>query len=83
MQTGVRLEKRMLKVLKALAEYHDITLGDLFEGMFLHALDGKTPFSKQTLKVVGDLRNIYDFDLRAEDSHKLDERVPGPKKTRR
>jgi len=28
-QTGVRMEKRILKVLKSLAEYHDLTLGDL------------------------------------------------------
>ena len=30
-QTGVRIEKRLLKVMKALAEYHDLTLGDLIE----------------------------------------------------
>jgi hypothetical protein len=39
-QTGVRIEKRLLKVLKAFAEYHDITLGDLLEGIVLHAFDG-------------------------------------------
>ena len=31
-QTGVRMEKRMLKVLKAIAEQKDMTLGDLLEG---------------------------------------------------
>ena len=30
-QTGVRLEKRMLKVLKAIAEQKDMILGDLLE----------------------------------------------------
>src|SRR5262249_23131594 len=45
-QTGVRLEKRMLKVLKALADSLDITLGDLIEGIVLHAIEGKAPFSK-------------------------------------
>ena len=44
-QTGVRIEKRILKVLKAFAEYHDMTLGDVLEGIVLHAFDGKTPFS--------------------------------------
>ena len=28
-QTGVRIEKRLLKVLKAFAELKDLTLGDL------------------------------------------------------
>ena len=40
-QTGVRMEKRMLKVLKALAEQKDMTLGDLLEGIVLHAFEGK------------------------------------------
>src|SRR6266700_1520180 len=43
-QTGVRLEKRILKVLKALAELHDMTLGDLIEGIVLHAFEGKGAF---------------------------------------
>src|SRR5712672_2534661 len=45
-QTGVRLEKRLLKVLKGLAEYLDLSLGDLLEGIALHALEGKAPFSE-------------------------------------
>ena len=45
-QTGVRIEKRLLKVLKALAEYHDLTLGDLLEGIVLHAFDGKAAFQR-------------------------------------
>ena len=36
-QTGVRVEKRLLKVLKAFAEYHDMSLGDLLEGIVMHA----------------------------------------------
>ena len=40
-QTGVRVEKRLLKVLKALAELHDLSLGDLLEGIVLHAFEGK------------------------------------------
>ncbi|MBV8201063.1 MAG: hypothetical protein JOZ15_10620, partial [Acidobacteria bacterium] len=34
-QTGVRMEKRILKVLKALAELRDMSLGDLLEGIVL------------------------------------------------
>ena len=74
MQTGVRIEKRLLKVLKGLAELKDMSLGDLPEGIVLHAFEGKTPFSPQTLKEIEQLRNIYGLTLRASDSHKLKER---------
>ena len=45
-QTGVRMEKRLLKVLKGLAELKDLTLGDLLEGIVLHAFEGKCAFSR-------------------------------------
>ncbi|MFK8015482.1 MAG: hypothetical protein AB8G17_08570 [Gammaproteobacteria bacterium] len=70
-QTGVRIEKRLLKVLKALAEYHDMSLGDLLEGIVLHSFDNKTPFGGETLARIAKLRDVYDLDLRAEDSHTL------------
>lgn len=73
-QTGVRLEKRLLKVLKGLAEYLDLSLGDLLEGIALHALDNKPPFKAATLEKVADLRRVYGLDLRSEDSHQLRER---------
>jgi hypothetical protein len=73
-QTGVRLEKRLLKVLKGLAEYLDLSLGDLLEGIALHALDNKSPFKPSTLEKIADLRRVYGLDLRAEDSHHLRER---------
>ena len=73
-QTGVRLEKRLLKVLKALAELKDLSLGDLLEGIVLHAFEGKSAFSKETLAQIADLRKIYGLSLRAGDSHKLRER---------
>ena len=72
-QTGVRIEKRLLKVLKGLAELKDLTLGDLLEGIVLHAFEGKAPFSPATLKEIEQLRNIYGLTLRATDSHKLKE----------
>jgi len=73
-QTGVRLEKRLLKVLKALAELKDMTLGDLLEGIVLHVMEGKPPFSPDTLKEIEQLRKIYGLALRAEHSHRLKER---------
>ncbi len=70
-QTGVRLEKRLLKVLKGLAEYHDMTLGDLLEGIVLHAFEGKAPFSEGNLERIKDLKKIYDLDLTSDDSHMM------------
>jgi hypothetical protein len=75
-QTGVRIEKRLLKVLKGLAELKDLSLGDLLEGIVLHAFEGKTPFSKETLGQIAELRKIYSLTLRAGDSHKLREKPP-------
>lgn len=72
-QTGVRIEKRILKVLKALAEQLDMSLGDLLEGVALHCFEGKKPFSGDTLKKISKLKQVYDLDLSAADSHKLDE----------
>ena len=79
-QTGVRLEKRILKVLKALAEYHDISLGDLLEGIVLHAFDGKTPFNEKNLERIRDLKKIYDLDLDSRASHRLREGKPKARK---
>jgi hypothetical protein len=70
-QTGIRIEKRLLKVLKGLAEYHDLSVGDLLEGIVLHAFDGKQPFSRESLKKIADLRKIYGLDLTSADSHTL------------
>ncbi len=76
-QTGVRMEKRILKVLKGFAEYHDMTLGDLLEGIVLHAFDGKTPFSEESLRRIKDLKKFYGLELDANASHKLKEGRPG------
>jgi hypothetical protein len=73
-QTGVRMEKRMLKVLKAIAEQKDMTLGDLLEGIVLHAFEGKAPFSERTLKEIEQFKSLYGMTLKAADSHNLKER---------
>ena len=70
-QTGVRLEKRLLKVLKGFAEYHDLTLGDLLEGIVLHAFDGKCPFGTSNLKRIKELKEFYGLNLDSTASHKL------------
>lgn len=73
-QTGVRMEKRMLLVLKALAGALDLTFGDLLEGIVLHAFEGKAPFGADTLAKIEALRDVYHLDLTAADSHLLVEK---------
>lgn len=72
-QTGVRIEKRLLKVLKALADYHDLTLGDLLEGIVLHAFEGKPPFGQDSLERVAELKRVFGLTLTAKDAHRLKE----------
>jgi len=72
-QTGVRMEKRMVKVLKALAEYLDVSLGDLLEGIVLHAFENKTPFSEETLRRIARIKEVYGMDYGASASHHLRE----------
>lgn len=73
-QTGIRIEKRILKVLKAIAEHVDISLGDLIEGIALHNFEGKCPFGDETVQKIAKLKEVYGLDLKASDSHHLVER---------
>lgn len=70
-QTGVRIESSLLKVLKGVAEYSDLTLGDLLEGIVLHAFEGKVPFSAETREIIKQLKQVYGCELTASDSHQL------------
>ncbi|MEM9056352.1 MAG: hypothetical protein AAGD86_02680 [Pseudomonadota bacterium] len=72
-QTGVRIEKRILKVAKGIAEMHDMSLGDLLEGVLLHAYEGKCAFGQPTIERIAKLRDVYGLDLDAADSHRLQE----------
>ena len=73
-QTGVRIEKRMLKVLKGLAEYLDLSLGDLLEGIVLHAFDGKpSPFDKDLLTRINTLKQVYNMDYDSNAAHNIEE----------
>ena len=83
-QTGVRIEKRLLKVLKALAEFHDLTLGDLLEGIVLHAFDGKEAFQKPSRLRIKQLKKFYGLDLDFRASHRLIEaRAAAPQQKRK
>jgi hypothetical protein len=80
-QTGVRIERRILKVLKAFAEYHDMTLGDVLEGIVLHAFEGKTAFSPASLERIQALKKFYELDLDSNASHRLKEiKAKAPRK---
>lgn len=72
-QTGIRIEKRLLKVLKGLAESLDISVGDLIEGIALHSFENKPPFSEETLGKIKQLKSVYDLEWTAEDSHTFKE----------
>ena len=64
-QVGARMEKHMVKVLKGLAEYHDLTLGDL--------LEGRSPFHGESLRKIAQLKEVYGMNYGAEASHRLTE----------
>ncbi len=70
-QIGVRMEKRMVKVLKGLAEYHDLSLGDLLEGIVLHAFENMTPFSETTLQRIAQLKEVYGMNYGVSASHRF------------
>jgi hypothetical protein len=74
-QTGARMEKRMVKVLKALAEFHDLSLGNLLEGIVLHAFANRPPFSSDTLQRIEQLKQVYEMDYDLAVSHRLAEDV--------
>ncbi|PEX83350.1 hypothetical protein [Bacillus cereus] len=65
-QTGIRMEKRMVKVLKAMAEYHDISLGVLLERIVLHSFENKPVFSDESLEKVKAIKEVYDMDYGLE-----------------
>jgi hypothetical protein len=75
-QLGVRMEKQMVKVLKGLAEFEGITLGQLLEKIVLHSFEpvpgdegesAASPHGKRALAAIADLKRIYgmDYDMHA------------------
>ena len=75
-QLGVRMEKQMVKVLKGLAEFDGITLGQLLEKIVLHSFEAvpgqegemsASPHGKRALVAIADLKRIYgmDYDMHA------------------
>jgi len=82
-QTGFRMEKRLLKVLKAVAEFHDMALGDLVEGIVLHAFDGRSAFGRESVQRIAEFKRLYGLELDASHAHKLVDIEPLPQEVRR
>lgn len=80
-QTGVRMSAPVLKVLKGLAEYKNMNLADLIEGIVLHAFDNRTPFSKETLGVIAKLKAVYGLDMTAADARPFGEPGKGARRS--
>jgi hypothetical protein len=83
-QLGVRLEKRLVKVLKGLAEFNGVTLGQLLERIVLHSFEpvpgqegeaAASPHGKRALEVIADLKRIYGMDFDAHTAKSF--REPG------
>jgi len=67
------MERRVLQILRALAIYHDLALGDLLEGIVLHAFDGKSAFRQAGLQRIKELKKFYGLDWGSRSSHSLSE----------
>ncbi len=72
-QTGVRLESKLLKVLKGTAEHQDRTLGGLIELIVLHAFENKNAFSKEGIEAIKALKKVYAMDYDVHDYEKFEE----------
>jgi hypothetical protein len=72
------MEKRMVKVLKGMAEYLDVTLGELLEDMVLHSFEGggANAFGPLALEKVKEFKKIYGMDYDVHVNYRWVE--PGP-----
>jgi hypothetical protein len=70
-QLGVRMEKRMVQVLKGLAEFNGETLGQLLEKIVLHSFEpmpgeegewSASPHGKKALAAISQLKQVYGID---------------------
>jgi len=64
-QVGFKMEKRMLKVLKAIAEMNDTKLGNLLEEIVLHQMEGADVFYPATINKIRLLQKVYGMDYDA------------------
>ena len=85
-QLGVRMEKRMVQVLKGLAEFKDMTLGQLLEEIILHSFEAApghegemcaSPHGKKSFAAIADLKRIYGMDYDAHAGYGFREKAVG------
>lgn len=85
-QLGVRMEKRMVKVLKGLAEFNGETLGQLLEKIVLHSFEpvpgdegesAASPHGKRALAAIADLKRIYGMDYDMHGARRFQESASG------
>jgi len=81
-QLGVRMEKRLVKVLKGLAEFEDLTLGQLLEKIVLHSFQpaaghegelAASPHGPRALAAIADLKRVYGLDYDPHGFREFDE----------
>ena len=72
-QLGVRMEARLVKVLKALAEYANMTLGELLEDIVLHSFEGPnaSSFAKEDFKIIADLKKVYGMNYDVHSNYRF------------
>jgi hypothetical protein len=84
-QLGVRMEKRLVKVLKGLAEFEGVTLGRLLEKIILHSFEAvpgsegelaASPHGKRALAAIADLKRIYGMDYDAHTARQFKDDEP-------
>jgi hypothetical protein len=86
-QLGVRMEKHLVKVLKGLAEFEDMTLGQLLEKIVLHSFEpapghegelAASPHGPRALAAIADLKRVYGMDYDAHGLRQLGDDAAAP-----
>ena len=71
-QLGVKMEERMVKVLKALAESADMNLGEMLEDIVLHAFEGVSTFGQPAaLEAIKDFKRLYGMNYDVHDGYRF------------
>ena len=79
---SVRMERKIVMVLEALADYRQMSLGELLEKVVLHSFEAApghegemcaSPYSKESLALIADLKRTYDLDFDTHASRRFQE----------
>jgi len=78
----VRMERKTVMVLEALADHRNMTLGELLEKIALHSFEAvpgqegemcASPYSKESLAFITDLKRTYGMDFDTHASRRFQE----------